>query len=280
MKTSGTHGNSNKKVIGIIGGSGPEAGADLFGKVVTLHRKKMGKAYKSDRDAPDILLASVSDLGGPRTAIDVEPGNAKGTYEQCLTALVDTIRKIVPLVDVFCVACNTLHMFESKIRETLLDLGRSPSMFLSMISSTIEACKDQLDDNENVKISIFGGPVTMDLDGNSSYRRLVEAVGIDHFYRPPPSCTAILQRIIWKIKQDGTVSPSGDVFAEYEGLLKDVVSHNVKVCVLACTELPLIDIDDITDSSIKFIDPAEVVANALLNVTQSYPEENARYVVR
>uniref|UniRef100_A0A7S4EGR7 Aspartate racemase n=1 Tax=Pseudo-nitzschia australis TaxID=44445 RepID=A0A7S4EGR7_9STRA len=278
MKTSDCHGDSNSKVIGIIGGSGPEAGADLFGKVLALHRKKLGKAYKSDRDAPDIVLMSVSNLGGPRTAIDIEPGNLKGTYEQCLAALDDTIRKIVPLVDYFCVACNTLHMFESQIREALLDLGRNPSMFVSMISSTIDTCQGQLDGNESVKFSIFGGPVTMDLDGNSSYRRLVEEVGIEHFYRPPPSCTSILQRIIWKIKQDGKVTTRDKVFAEYEGLLRDMASHSVKICVLACTELSLIDIVDITDLSIKFIDPTEVVANALLNLTQSYPEENNRYL--
>ena len=266
MKSDGNHGARNRKVIGIIGGSGPEAGADLFGKVVSMNRKKMGETYKSDRDAPNILLISVSELGGPRTAIDVDPRNPDGTYEQSRTALLDTIRKIVPLVDVFCVACNTLHMFEAQIRKTVAALGRNPSMFVSIISSTIKACKDELNGDESAKISILGGPVTMDLDGNSSYRRLVEEVGKDYFYRPPSSCTSILQRVIWKVKQEGTAHTSGDALTEYEGLLRDVASQSVKVCVLACTELPLINAKHITDLPMKFIDPAEVVADALLSV--------------
>ena len=52
-------------VLGIIGGSGPEAGADLFHKVLAVHRRKLGSFYTSDRDAPNLLLSSVADLGGP-----------------------------------------------------------------------------------------------------------------------------------------------------------------------------------------------------------------------
>jgi len=164
-----------------VGGSGPESGADLFTKVVTLHRKRLGNLYKSDRDAPDIVLMSVSDLGGPRTKIDCEVGTEG--YERSLLALLNTIEKILPLVDVFCVACNTLHIFESNIIGLLESLGRDPSIFISMVKSTTKVCKGIIEGkksslpanmNSKAKISIVGGPGTMDLDGNSPYRRLVE----------------------------------------------------------------------------------------------------------
>lgn len=263
-------GSKRKKVIGIIGGSGPEAGADLFGKILTLHRKRLGSGYRSDRDAPDILLMSVSGIGGPRTAIDIDPNNQTGTYQDSLSALVDAVRKIVPLVDAFAVACNTIHIFEPHIRATLREMGCAPSVFVSMISSSTDACRKVIADDGGVaKISLFGGPVTMDLDGKSSYRSLVEDLGADRVYRPPPSATSVVQRVIWQIKEHGTVMEDGAEFHEYKGLLNDVVSHGVRVCVLACTELPLIDHRGLSD--VQFIDPTEVVANVLLDVTQSYP---------
>ena len=294
-----------------VGGSGPESGADLFTKVVTLHRKRLGNLYKSDRDAPDIVLMSVSDLGGPRTKIDCEVGTEG--YERSLLALLNTIEKILPLVDVFCVACNTLHIFESNIIGLLESLGRDPSIFISMVKSTTKVCKGIIEEkkssslpaniNENAKISIFGGPGTMDLDGNSPYRRLVEDLdgcGNDNdidettptkiIYHLPTTACDTLKKVIWQIKQDGI--PSEESIVEYKSfVIEDVVSNGVKFCILACTELPLIRIDDddglnninstdslssssSSSSSMRFIDPTEVVANELLNATQSYPGEN------
>jgi aspartate racemase len=267
-----------KKVIGIIGGSGPEAGADLFGKILALHRKRLGHAYRSDRDAPDILLLSVSGIGGPRTARDIDPNDPNGTYKESLAALVEAVRTIVPLVDAFAVACNTIHMFEPHIRDTLLGLGCDPSVFVSMISSTTDACKELLlvgdgnGDGESGKVLILGGPVTMgDLDGTSVYGSLVHDLGADRVYRPPSAATSVVQRIIWQIKERGTVAADGAEFADYRDLLNDAASHGVRVAVLACTELPLIDHGSGVPGVVEFIDPTEVVAKALLDATQSYP---------
>jgi hypothetical protein len=47
--------------------AGPaQAGADLFRKLLRLHRARLGAGYRSDRDAPDVLLSQVpAGLGGP-----------------------------------------------------------------------------------------------------------------------------------------------------------------------------------------------------------------------
>ena len=252
------------------------------------------------------MLLSVSDLGGPRTKIDCEVGTEG--YERSLLALLQTIKKILPLVDVFCVACNTLHIFESNIIELLVSMGKDPSIFISMVKSTTKVCKGIIEEgkktslpaniNSKAKISIVGGPGTMDLDGNSPYRRLVEDLddggnnngnGNDNvIYRLPTTACDTLKKLIWQIKQDGI--PSEESIVEYKRfVIEDVVSNGVKVCILACTELPLIHINDddglhgsnnnnstdlLSSSPMIFIDPTKVVANELLNATQSYPGEN------
>lgn len=261
--------------------------------MLALHRTKLGKEeYRSDCDAPNIVLMSVSALGGPRTAIDMIPGHKEGTYDESLQALLDTVKRMVPLVDVFCLACNTLHVFEPQIKDTIRDMGiDDPStIFVSIIESTISTCRARLDalQDENARISILGGPPTMDLDGISSYKRLRDELGDDTVYVPPPLAVGILQRIIWKIKEDGKAPTSGEALEEYMTLLKDIAKCKVAICVLACTELPLIHDGDIllggsvggADGNVvvptrnmEFIDPTKVVANAVLDATHSYPEK-------
>ena len=51
------------------GGSGPEAGADLFLKVLEAHRAALGEAYTGDADAPAILLTQVPAIGGGSATI-------------------------------------------------------------------------------------------------------------------------------------------------------------------------------------------------------------------
>ena len=152
-----------KPRFGILGGSGPEAGADLFLKLVAIHRATLGTAYKSDRDAPDVVLWSVSGIGGPRGAADITPGNPG--YDRTWDALAAAIVEIVPQVDYFCIACNQvcslfyarvfgayvgmmwhcvqrqMHCFEVRVREVLESLGAPQSMFVSMIEATIERCR-------------------------------------------------------------------------------------------------------------------------------------------
>ena len=278
---------TKKKVIGIIGGSGPEAGADLFGKVLALHRTKLGHSYRSDRDAPNIVLMSVADLGGPRTSIDLEPGNSEGTYDASLTALIETVRTMLPLVDVFSLACNTLHTMEPQLLESISNAGRDPSVFCSMVGATIRACKSRLETarskRQKTKISILGGPATLDLSKNSrsSYKRLLEELGEDAFYVLPHSAICILQTIIWQIKDLGRPPTSGAALEAYKDLVKELATeHGVSICVLACTELPLIDIRSgnaencLPDENtvLEFIDPTEVVASALLDATHNYPD--------
>jgi len=92
-----------------------------------------------------------------------------------------------------------------------------------------------------------------------------------------------LRNIIWQIKHDGT--PNKESQIAYDRLLRDEMADNtVGLCVLACTELPLLltctannknEEDNTTrpSSQIHFIDPTIAVANALLTATQTYPRE-------
>ena len=52
--------------IGIISGAGPEAGVQLMQEVLSAQRRWLGESYRTDRDAPHVLLFQVPTIGGPR----------------------------------------------------------------------------------------------------------------------------------------------------------------------------------------------------------------------
>ena len=58
--------------IGIISGSGPRAGLDVFTKILDEHQANMGDSYKSDKDAPAIVMYQVPEIGGPHGSWDLE----------------------------------------------------------------------------------------------------------------------------------------------------------------------------------------------------------------
>ena len=67
--------NTGKKPahkIGIISGSGPDAGLNVFTKILEAHRRRMGDSYKSDKDAPSIVLYQVPEIGGPHGSWDLD----------------------------------------------------------------------------------------------------------------------------------------------------------------------------------------------------------------
>ena len=343
MSSNGNKNSSSssrsRTAIGIIGGSGPEAGMDLFGRVLAAHRRRLGDRYRSDRDAPDLLLWNVPGVGGPRTEIDVTPGTAGGTYEASLEALEGAMLALAPLVGVLCIACHTLHVFVPAIleahRDTILPsapsagcsgssssgaaVGAGPSVgttrFVSIVDVTVRACRARLarrnrdtagriPDDEGFRIAILGGPATMDLLGRSPYKRVLDELGEDSVYIPPASAIDVVKTIIWQIKRDGRVpNTSGDTnnndddeeegtagaaLRDYYRLLREMASeHRVGIFVLACTELPLIPTDDrhmggdttgssgnATTGAVEFIDPTELVAEAVLDATHPCPVED------
>lgn len=196
---------SKKLRVGILGGSGPEAGADLLLKVIHENRNALGAAYLTDRDGPDVVLISCSGIGGPRGPDDVVPGSPH--YERSWVALSEAVLELAPMVDRFVVACNTLHMFEAQVRELLARHGYEASMLVSMVAATSAHCR-ALGLNS---LAIWGGPVTCDLRGLSAYRPMAEALG-DAIVPPSDEQRDRLYGIIRGVKRDGPTEKAAREF--------------------------------------------------------------------
>ena len=96
------------KRLGILTGSGPEAGIDLWSKVLSEARRALGSSYRGDIDAPHVVVLSVPELGHSMQLPD--------TRELVWEHLRAAAEQLAPQVDAFAIACNTLYLFEPELR--------------------------------------------------------------------------------------------------------------------------------------------------------------------
>ena len=113
-----------KKSIGILGGMGPLATADLFKKIVLL--TKAG----CDNDHIRIYIDDNAQIPDRTTAI-LEGGTDP------VPAMTDSVKKLSSIgADVLIMPCNTAHYFLPRLKEV------SPIPFISMLEETARTCRE------------------------------------------------------------------------------------------------------------------------------------------
>ncbi|SLN77845.1 Asp/Glu/Hydantoin racemase [Oceanibacterium hippocampi] len=132
-----------------------------------------------------------------------------------------TIDAIVPHVDVFTVACNTLHYYAPRIRKRC-----GPAEFIDVA----DVVRSHLAHLETDSAALLGAIPVASLDEWSPYYSLREEVNFER-----PAQLASLHELIHEIKLLG-----GDS-SEIRGRFSDIVSGlESETVFLACTELPLV----------------------------------------
>lgn len=209
--------------LGMITGSGPEAGLDLWRKILHANRLARDGAFRGDIDAPPMVIVSDPALG---LSMDLERHR-----DAVWRTLSDCCRRIADQSDYFAIACNTLHSFQPDIEAMGL-----PAQFVSLVDTAIDAVEDRAGG-----VALLAADPVMRLDGFSPYRRLAEAIALE-----VPDLS--LQRLILDIKRLG---PTPQLRREFRDIVSSLRSSTV---LLACTELPLVaepvegkEVIDVTD---------------------------------
>lgn len=207
---------ATRKRIGIIAGAGPEAGIDLWKKILEANKACLGDRFSGDLDAPDVTVLSVPELG---LAMDLRENE-----EQLWCVLRDAILAMDAAgVDLFCIACNVLHYYADRIAAL-----NTRARFISIVDSA----RDHLKKQEVRQAALLSISRVMALDEWSPYAPLA-----DHVTLETPADTAALDDIIRSIKRDG--AQSAEVFVNFSRVLDSLGSQ---VILLACTELPLVPV--------------------------------------
>lgn len=220
--------------LGIITGSGPEAGMDMWAKLLEENRRRLGQAFRGDLDAPAVSIISDPELG-----LSME---LQKTEQQVWNALRQDVLALDGTVAAFAIACNTLNLFAERIRELNLR-----SVFVSFC----DVLEHYLRSRGLTRVCLLGARPVAELGEWSPYRSLRQHVAFE------PVQAQALHQLIYDIKALGPRHP--ELRPRFVRLLDSIESDTV---LLACTELPLIaDID--TDK--QLVDVTQLVAEAMLD---------------
>lgn len=235
-----------RATIGIIAGSGPEAGIDLWAKILKCNQAAIGPGFRGDLDAPRVVVVSEPELG---LSMDLATNDAA-----VWAAMRRSLAALAPQVDAYAIACNTLNWYAPRIAE--LGLSADLVSFQSVLADWIAR-------TGTTRLALLGaGPVT-EMGEWSAYRGLPDLVEVEL-----PADKSALHHLIEDVKRLGSSDASlRPRFAEL------VAGLDAQVVLLACTELPLIgDIE--TDKTL--VDATELVAEAL--VARSLSAQGAGHV--
>ncbi len=223
-----------RRPIGIIAGSGPEAGVDLWSKVIKQNQRCLGDRYRGDLDAPEVVIRSDPLLG---LSMELER-NEEEVWERlklAACALSDSTAA-------YAIACNTLNYFANRL--AVLGLPSELVSFQSAVSAFVE-------DRRPERVCLLGSFPVTSMSPWSPYADLRELVDVERLKDP-----LALHHLIYDVKSLGAAHPS--LRARFAALLQGIESEFV---LLACTELPLIA-DISTDKTL--VDVTDLVAEALV----------------
>ncbi|MFN4064893.1 MAG: aspartate/glutamate racemase family protein [Parazoarcus communis] len=228
---------ASRSRIGIITGSGPEAGVDLWSKILRANRHWFGEDYRGDLDAPEVVIFSVPELG---LSMELAANDA-----QVWQAMQRTATALAEQVDYYGIACNTLNHYADR----LAALGLP-----AQLVSVADVVRDFLADQGIARVALLGARPVMDMGPWSAYRSLPQYADIEL-----PADLDALHQVIYDVKQRGGDAP--DVVARFDAVL---ASLRADVALLACTELPLIPCRrDIP----RAIDVTDLLASALARLS-------------
>ena len=201
-----------KKTIGILGGMGPLATADLYRKIV------LATDAACDNDHIRVYIDSNSAIPD-RTAAILSGG--KDPVPEMTSALRNLERCGASCI---VMPCNTAHYFLPRLQE----LTETP--FISMPAATAKACRAEFP-GKTAAILATKGTISAGI-----YDRALEAEGVSYLV-PDEAEQDALMRVIYEGVKAGAEPESyrGDM----ERVLTGMAQRGADYFILGCTELPL-----------------------------------------
>ena len=224
-----------KKTIGILGGMGPLATADLFRKIVVM--------TKADNDNDHIRIFIDNNAAIPdRTAAILRGG--KDPTEEMASAL-RNLEKCG--ADCIIVPCNTAHYFIPRLQE-MTDIP-----ILNMLEITAREAAKRFPGKKGAILATTGTLST------GLYDRALAAAGVDTVVPDEAQRKTLMYLIYDVVKASRPLREAAETWA---GLLDELRGRGADYFILGCTELPILA--DSLDAPGPFIDPtAELAAAAI-----------------
>ena len=224
-----------KKTIGILGGMGPLATADLFRKIVTM--TKAG----CDNDHIRIYIddnASIPD----RTAAILSGG------KDPTPIMADSLKKLEGCgADCIIMPCNTAHYFLPRLQ------AMTEVPFLSMLEATAKTCAKTFPGKTAAILATKGTLAT------GLYEEALKAQGVAYLVPDADEQDALMRVIYEGVKADAAPEAYR---ADMEGVMETLAARGADYFILGCTELPVAT--DLLGLTQPMIDPTTELAKAAI----------------
>jgi aspartate racemase len=220
-----------EKVVGILGGMGPEATIDLYAKITRNVHARI------DQDHLHVVIDSNPKVPSRQAAI-LEGGEDP---TDALCAMAENLERAG--ADFIVIPCNAAHFFLSRVRQRV----RIP--ILSIIEETVRAVRVQLPPVERVGLLASTAVVKTGLYTDAFKEHTITTI------LPNLRDQRLVQEVILAIKA-GAHNPQ--FRAQLEAVANALVVRGAQVIVLGCTELPLVI--GPRDIEVPVIDATEVLA--------------------
>lgn len=224
-----------KKTIGILGGMGPLATADLFRKIVTM--TKAG----CDNDHIRIYIddnASIPD----RTAAILSGG------KDPTPIMADSLKKLEACgADCIIMPCNTAHYFLPRLQ------AMTQVPFLSMLEATAKTCAAAFPGKTAAILATKGTLAT------GLYEEALKAQGVRYLVPNAEEQDALMRVIYDGVKADAAPEAYR---ADMEGVMETLAARGADYFILGCTELPVAA--DLLELTQPMIDPTTELAKAAI----------------
>jgi aspartate racemase len=220
-----------KKVIGILGGMGPEATADLYMRIVRICQEKYKAKY--DSDYPQMIINSI-----PLPDV-VEAEKTDGIYPY-LASGVKTLENAG--ADFIVIACNTVQFLVPRLRkEVSIPIIGIPEETLKVAKSFGFKKLGLLATKNTIRMKIF----------DEEARKLKISI-LTPTSEQQNRITEIIMNILSGNKSEE------DKLA-LEKIIDDLISKGAEAIILGCTELPLI-INQNNYRKVPLLDTTEILA--------------------
>jgi aspartate racemase len=202
-----------QKVLGIFGGMGPEATANLYQEIVRL------TPAKKDQDHIPTLIFSFPQV--PDRTASIKSGD-----RSIIPYLVEGVTRLERSGASFIVIpCNTAHYFYD-------DMQRAVKIpILHMIRATAQAVKDRYPKCRRVGLLATNGTI-----GSGLYHKELRARGMEVVCPGESIQNDCVMKAVYAIKAAGDKRNCEDLLATAG---RDVEQKGAEVIVLGCTEIPL-----------------------------------------
>ncbi len=220
-----------EKIIGILGGMGPEATIDLFYKII-----KFTPAEK-DQDHLRIIIDNNPKIPDRTAAI-------LGKGEDPLPALQESARNLEKAgADFIIIPCNTAHYFLPLIQESV----KIP--ILNMIEETTKETQKRISPIQKVGLLASIGIYETEIYHQHFKKFNIEVIS------PEEKDKEEVMKAIYAVKA-GNLSKG--IKKSILKIAQELIDKGAEAIIAGCTEIPLILKEG--DASVPIIDPTQILA--------------------